>query len=157
MKRTTDLALRRSRPPATSYFDPPPARGGRAGTVALATLIMALGMVTGGLCVSKMVGLLPEALLDSRIDVLLVIEAVQGVFAAMAGLLVARRATIGSGVAGGRAYVWTGAGPVVLMLVITVIPALIGPFPWWRVLLDVAVVAICVTLASWLSTRHGNE
>ena len=157
MKRTTDLALQSSRPPATSYFDPPPARGGRASAVALATLIMMLDMTAGAFCVSKMAGLLPETLLDSRIDVLLVIEAVQGVFAAVAGLLVARRAMIGSRPDRGHAWVWTGAGPVVLVLVVTVIPTMSGAIPWWRVPLDVAVVAICVALASRLRTRRGHE
>jgi hypothetical protein len=110
--------------------------------------------MVGGLCVSESVGLLPQTVLDSSGKSLLVLEGVQAIFAAMAGLLLARRA--GSHGGGRRAYVWVGAGPVALVLLFTLVPALSG-FPWWRVPLDVAVVAVSIGLSCRLRARRDHR
>jgi hypothetical protein len=154
MRRTTTQALRSSEPAAGSYEITSPHRGGRTGTVTLAILIMMLGLMVGALCVSQSLGLLPQTVLDSSGKSSLVLEGVQAIFAAMAGLLLARRA--GSHGGGRRAYLWVGAGPVALVLLFTVVPTMDG-FPWWRVPLDVIVVAAGVTLGGWLRIRHDHR
>jgi hypothetical protein len=149
-------ASRGSRPAVTSYEVTGPPRGGSAGTVALATLIMLLGLVAEGSCAELMVELFPGTL-SSQSETLLMFEAVQAIFAAAAGFLLARRAANGSCAGAGRAYVWVGAGPVALVLAVTLISAVGSGFPWWRVPFDSALVAVSVVLACRLRTRHHHR
>jgi hypothetical protein len=124
------------------------------GAVALATSILLVGLLLLAFLVAFISPLFPSFVLSStgRPTITTVSVIAECTVAAYAARVATRRLLVGRHLAGPPLFLLAGAGPIGLTVVLDAFALAATATPWWRPMLDVAVVAACTAVGTW--SRH---